>query len=352
MRRVVSLGWLLAFVLTQGGCVDEGPLDSDKSDPFSAPPASEDPRPPTAVATPDPLEPVLRQALSWAVGLRVTPRRIRDELGMKGVKHFVEYLDLLYHIHRHAPDAPLAVEARARAHEALGAVGQADYHQLATVDERRFRQDSMSYLRACRLAEVFGWDTERYRREIAGVLPRIVAHLPSRGVDQRMGFALLFEQLGLPVVEPLAAIYPGSLIARRVPLEYYWVSADRPYDITHEVFAMTKRGTRAFPFSDAADGNYARQTVRALLEESLRRGQIDIAAELLTNLAYLGETSTPLARVARDRILRTQNPDGSFGQYDETAARRLKGNPLYDVRIGGNLHTTMVVVWALVECAR
>jgi len=295
------------------------------------------------------LDGALRRAIEWAAGLDVHPVRLRVERGMKGVKHFVELLDLLLLAYRRTTDPALSADARERALALLRAVDEDAYHSLGAADAKRFREDSMSYLRACWLAKQLGKDVTRYRREIDKVLPAIVAHLPTRGIDQRMGFAVLFSQLGYPVPESLERIYPHSLIARHAPLDYYLASPDRPYDITHEIFALTERGAATFKLPTPEDESYARETVRALLKDSLAKGNLDLAGEFLVNLAELGEGATPLARDARERIFQGQNADGSFGVYDMEEARVLKGNPLYDARIGGNLHTTMVCLWGLVE---
>lgn len=268
---------------------------------------------------------------------------------MKGIKHFVEHLDLLLLAHRRTSNQGLAAVARQQALKALAAIDEDAYHSLGTVDPQRFREDSMSYLRACWLAQQFGKDVTRYRLEIDKVLPTIVRHLPTRGVDQRMGFAVLFAQLGYPVPQTLESIYPETLLARRVPFSYYLVSPDRPYDITHEIFALTERGAATFKFPHPEDEAHARDTVRKLLTYSLQRGNLDLVGEFLVNLAELGESATPLAQQAREAIFQGQNADGSFGIYDLEQAKILKGNPEYDARIGGNLHTTMVCLWGLVE---
>jgi hypothetical protein len=270
---------------------------------------------------------------------------------MKGVKHFVEYLDLLLLAATWPDDATLSAAARARALDVLRVADEDAYHNLAAADPQRFKEDNMSYLRACWLARELGKDISRYRGEIEKVLPRLHQSLPGRGIDQRLGFALLLAELGLPPPETEADVYPLTCIARRLPLSYYLESGDRPYDITHEIFALTSRGSRPFTFPSAADERYARETVRSLLAIFMKQGNVDLAAEFLVNLAQLGEADTPLGREAREFIFRGQNPDGSFGAYDQAAAVVIKGNPRYDVRVGAYLHTTMVAIWALVSTA-
>lgn len=270
---------------------------------------------------------------------------------MKGIKHFVESLDLLLLARDWPGDPQLSSLAQTRARQALAVTADPEYHRLDVVDDVRFRQDSMSYLRACWLAEQFGWDTADYRRKIQRVLPRIHRHLPTRGIDQRMGFALLLRQLGFPQTETIASIWPETLLARHAPLAWYLESGDRPYDLTHEIFAMSWRGARSVPFPSPADARYARGMVRELLQRCLASGNLDLAGELLVNLAELEDAGGDLARRTRAFLFAGQNPDGSFGVYDPTAVRRAKRNPSYDVRIGGNLHTTMVVLWALITTA-
>ena len=334
---------LLSLALATAGCSPTGA-------PTRAPPSS------AAAAGSEPSSPRLAESLAraveWAATLDVHPVRVRRELGMKGVKHFVEYLDLLFLARRQRGSADLAAAAQRHAEAALRAIEKPDYHDLALADERRFREDSMSYLRACWLAEQFGVGTTRYRAEIEKVLPRIYAHLPGRGVDQQMGFAVLFRQLGFAAPQSLGAVYAQSNVARHQPLSYFLVSGDRPYDLTHEIFAITERGAAAFRVPLREDEDYARETVRSLLELSLDEGNLDLTGELLVNLCELGESRSQLAVRAIDTIYGAQNRDGSFGIYDPEQAKVLKGNPRYDARIGGNLHTTMVCCWGLFEGER
>ena len=45
-----------------------------------------------------------------------------------------------------------------------------------------------------------------------------------------------------------------------------------------------------------------------------------------------------------------RNADGSFGEtHDAARVRAAKGNPAYDVEVGGTLHTTFVCLWALAQ---
>ena len=317
-----------------------------------APTAAPATKPETPNTTPDEvtrLDRAIRRAMAWMTTIDVHPIRLRKEKGMKGIKHMVEYLDFHYLVYKGSNDPEIKTTALERALKILRVTNEDAYHNLASVGTTRFKEDSMSYLRACWLAEQLGKHTSAYRREIKKVLRRIHAHLPTRGVDQRMGFALLFSQLGLPRPEREEDIYPESLIANRAPMAYYLSSPDRPYDLTHEIFAMTGCGTRPFRLPSKEDAWYAKEIVRHLLKYYILEKNVDLAAELLVNLVQLGEADSAIAKQAREFIFEEQNKDGSFGKYAREAVLMKRRNPRYDVRIGGNLHTTEVCIWALVE---
>jgi hypothetical protein len=277
------------------------------------------------------------------------PIRLRRQNGMKGIKHLVEYLSFHHRIYVRSRDREIQRTARDRALQALSVTDEDAYHDLATADATRFKHESMSYLRACWIAEQFGIDTSRYRREILKIVPRLHAHLPTRGIDQRMGFAVLFANLGIPRPETEQQVYPYSLIAKHAPLLFYLDSPARPYALTHEIFSMTARGSRAFPFPNEQDERYAKEIVKQLLEHSIEAESLDIAAELLVNLVQLGEAESPIAQRALEFVLQEQNEDGSFGNYAAQEILLRKSNPRYDIQVGGYLHTTYVCIWALLE---
>merc|ERR1712125_107478 len=81
---------------------------------------------------------------------------------------------------------------------------------------------------------------------------------------------------------------------------------------------------------------------------------LDIACEMIESLADLGgrpRTSELLQRAREKVVQEGQNADGSFGDYDrmQEEQRAVRGNPRYDVRIGGTLHTTMVCLRSLIR---
>jgi hypothetical protein len=291
----------------------------------------------------------LRKGIEWAESLDVNPLRIRSELQMKGIKFYAEYLDLLLLAYEWPADQKLSEDAQQKAMKALEITETEEYHALDARDMSRFKEDSMSYLRVCMLAERLGKETAAYRARIFALREALYGHLPQRGVDNRLSFALLFRQLNFPLAETEEEIHTESLIAAQKPLSYYQTAPDKPYDITHEIFAMTWRGYRPFPFRNSDEERYAKETITALLRKAIDDKNLDLAAEFVVNLAELGEAKSDIVQEARQFLFNGQNPDGSFGDYTKQAIEMKKVRPLYDVRIGGNLHTTMVCLWALVE---
>jgi len=294
----------------------------------------------------------LKKALVWAAPLDVTPARLRHEHGMKGLKHFVEKLQL-FRIAAEWPgsgsdnDKKLADAARGGLLETLKAIERDDFHDLADAGAVRFAQDNMSYLRAAVIAKRYGLSITAYRAAIAKLLPRLEAGRNSRGPDQRMAIAWQLQRLDLPTAETPEQVHPSSRIGTRIDPRYWQKHPRHTYDLTHEIFAMTHRGARPFPFRDDKERAYASLMVRKLLDAHMKMGNHDIVAELLLNRAQLREPFDDQVATARRFLLAAQNPDGSFGRYDESALRKRKKNPRYDARIGGYLHTTMMCIWAL-----
>ena len=154
---------------------------------------------------------MLAAASRWAYErcAATDPERVRDSLGMKGVKHFTEWLDL-QRLAVARGDARTATAALERVREVVPrALGSAGYHAWTSFprDSWRFRQDSMSYMRAhylCAHTELGFQRSEpalmvRWRRTIEKHVAEVWRHLETRGIDQRLNFVKLFRALGLYV---------------------------------------------------------------------------------------------------------------------------------------------------------
>lgn len=290
----------------------------------------------------------VRRAWPFLRDLDPDPVRLRDQLKMKGHKHFTEYLSAMRLLAAWARTPEVADAARARGIEVLERYAKGPgFHNLAQADDARLDEDSMSYLRGCLYAEQLGWDTKAWRAEIATILPRLRGHIQTRGTDQRMAFAFLFEALGLPGGESLAALQPLGAIATQRSFESLVAHPENAYDFTHEVFALTWRGRRPLLARSEVERTYARKMAYTLLHIHATEKLHDSAAELLLNRIWLGEAPDPQILFARQLLLDGQREDGSIGFHTESLIREKTGNPVYEVRYGGYLHTTMVALWAL-----
>lgn len=294
-----------------------------------------------------------KRALAWVKPLDVTPWKLRDK-GMKGLKHFVEKVQLLRYLAEWPgqggpDDVAIADEARALAVATLHLVTDERFHTLKTAEDRRFREDSMSYLRALWLAERFGYDRAPLHAHVAPMLPRFAADARRRGFDQRMAIAFLLTELGHAHHETPEDVFASSRIGSKIAPQYWQQHPSNSYDLTHEIFAMTHRGARPFPFQDPSQAKYAAFMVKSLLGAHMKMNNPDIAAELLINHVQLKLAPGEAVAAGRAFVLKSQNKDGTFGSYDEAALRKRKSNPNYTAAVGGFLHTTMVCVWALME---
>eukprot|EP00045_Choanoeca_perplexa_P022837 m.11031 g.11031 ORF g.11031 m.11031 type:complete len:390 (-) comp9741_c0_seq3:818-1987(-) len=297
------------------------------------------------------LEVAFQQAVRWAMHLDTHPERLRETKQMKGLKHMVEYLDLLHLVHSTTRDGATRCLCRVLAAARLTATQQSTFHEaLISKGPKRFRQDNMSYLRALWLGEAFQlgnlFNSSSYRDQVEKMLPQLYAHLPSRGVDQQMGFAMLLEQLGLRnSTAAMQALVPQTTIVTRKPATWFYAANHRAYDLSHEIFALTLRGTVPVMYLNRDDISYASQLLMEMYDHYENEGMLDIQCELLINMAQLDSNRFKQTLLAgRKALSQQQNADGSFGQYAHL--QHLQA-PNYDIQVGGNLHTTLVCLWAL-----
>lgn len=291
---------------------------------------------------------VARKAMVFLRTLDPEPARLRREHGMLGHKHHTEYLAALHLIAAWPGDPKLAAEARAMADALLRrTASQAAFHDMAAADDQLFFRESMSYLSGCHYARLLGHDLPLWKTGIAAIQERLDRHLATRGVDQRMSFAMMYKSLQLPGGDDMLALYPQSLFTRQPDFSELVQSPGKAYELTHEVFALTLRGRRLLPVRDERDLRWARRTAYGLLHAHATEKLHDSAAELLLTRVWLGDAFDPQMAFTRKVLIEGQRPDGSIGFHTESLIRAEKGNPKYDIRHGAYLHTTMIALWAL-----
>jgi hypothetical protein len=281
----------------------------------------------------------IARATKWLEALPVDPVALRRE-GQKGKKHFVEALGAYWRLYRvaNAADKP---DILARATQLAAITGDDAYHDMLSNDDKAFKQDATSYLRAALLMEHLGLDTTRYREEIRKIEPRLNAQMKHRGVHQRMVFAWYYRHFGLKEPFPLAESFAGGFISRRVPAST--MTRLDIYDLTHEVFAPYEYGDKldASPFTEA-ERRYLLETLPVLVEQAISKGDPDLVAELVDCLRQVRLTFVPEFRHGLQFLLESQRADGAWGRYEQYRERL--GDLVDQAYV---LHTTMVAIDAL-----
>ena len=279
---------------------------------------------------------VVERTLTYLGAFSIDPVALRRE-GIKGKKKLVELMDAYVSLHRHARGSRrAAIEQRFRAVAQVTA--RSDYHDLGAAPTKQFHQDATSYLRACYLMEKMGLDTKAYREEIGRIKPQLDAHLVRRGPHQRMAFKFYYAHFKLAAPPLLTTPFTESVTARRLPVEK--VTLNMAYDLTHEVFVPYDYGGKLdVDFFSAPDRAYLRDVFEQLARRYIQQREVDILGEILASMRYLGDHDLPVYREGLELLLRSQRPNGSFGDYERHRARR--GALL---ELDAYLHTTSVAM--------
>jgi hypothetical protein len=334
---------LLAPVLLASACASPPPASA---------PLAETPPPPRCVPAPSQKaldtfvvqnrarqKTAIARAREFLDSLDVDPIKLRA-MRIKGKKKLVEALDAYYHLWLVAPpDDKTKILARV---ESLARPTREDrYHDMRTIDDREFKEDATSYLRAALLLDRMGVDIARYREEIKSVHWRLDSHMKERGTHQRRAFHTYYLHFGLTEPFPLEGALEKGLIASRADPDK--LSKADVYALTHEVYAAYAFGDEldADPFNDA-DRGYLRAALPKLVGIWQGKKDPDLVAELVTCLRYARFTGDPAYTEGLAYLLGSQNADGAWGDYE--SARKRFGDL---VRQGFYLHTTMVVIEAL-----
>jgi len=282
----------------------------------------------------------IERARTWVDNMAVDPLDLRQH-NIKGKKKLAECLDFYVRLYGiAAPEEKGLLLARIKKRVAI--TEEARYHDLAALNDLQFKEDATSYLRVAFLMDRLGLDTTLYRKEIEKVLPRLNAHMVTRGTDQRMAFHLYYQHFGLTEPFPLnSAFQAGVIAARRDPAGFN--NKMDVYSLTHEIFVPYEFGEKLDArFFGEEDKSYLRRTLEYLTGYYIRINDPDIVGELSSCMSYLKFTDLPGYREALSYLLDCQQADGKWGNYE--SARPFYGDYINQ---GFYLHTTLVAVDAL-----
>ncbi len=220
------------------------------------------------------------------------------------------------------------------------------YHDMAVVDDRQFKQDATSYMRAAYLMDRLGMDTGTYVEQMRKVLPRFDEHMAARGPAQQMIFHIYYSHFGFEEPFPLdRAFEKGRIAARADP---HTLERMPVYHLTHEIFMPFRYGeVRETDFFDEDDEAYLADALPVLVERRIAARDPDLVAELVLCLEYLDMEDDPAYARGITFLLDEQNGDGSWGDYPE-ADRRFGPYARHHIY----LHTTKLALSALVNAFR
>ena len=283
------------------------------------------------------------KALDWLDTLEVDPIKLRYEMGIKGKKKFVELLDVYLCLYETCLDEHNQSKYKDKLKELVLVTYNNSYHDLSDINDTQFRQDSTSYLRAWYIMNEIGLNTTHYENEIDKIITRLDAHLPSRGVNQRMAFVLYYKQLVYPISYTMDELFNQSQIRDREEINN--LSNLDIYFITHEIFMLydDEKMELLLP----GDIEYLTALLPALINITIADNNVDLLAELIMIMTYLNFTEILEYDTALEYLLNNQNNNGSFGYYED--AREYYQAQGIDIDIYLYLHTTEVSLRALNE---
>jgi len=281
----------------------------------------------------------MARAHSWLDKLTLDLQDL-DRNGIPGKRKLAELLSAYVDLYETGRGADRSA-VRTRLDTLAAITNEPWYHNMDKVDDATFKRDSTSYLRIALLMDRAGLDTTAYRKQIERIHERLNQHMPARGHHQQMVFHNYYHHFGLK--EPYALVEASTVGVIPNRLSPYQLTQTQAYDLTHEVAARYER--EDIPPRGAflpADLVYLRWSLDRLTVRYLMADNRDLVSELAFCMAYVGFTDLAVFREAISALLQSQNPDGSWGSYQE--ARATYG-PRLDVAM--YLHTTAMAVKAL-----
>eukprot|EP00727_Mastigamoeba_balamuthi_P014045 m51a1_g9263 hypothetical protein (355) ;mRNA; f:68594-69823 len=295
----------------------------------------------------------LDKATEWLASIEKSVDPIAlENAGLKGKKKLGEALDMYRALlARSSLSEEQVAVVRQHLERLVAYTRLPEYHNVRTMSDKTLQEGSMSYLRVLSLIRELGGfdsDAKSYLEQVRLAKPRLDAHLPGRGVWQKRQFATYYEKFGLEMPRVLLDAKAGvrsapTPIERRTrPADY---TRDQEYELTHLVFAAYDYGRwrTQVQLSESAL-EYLRTALPELLDRAVGKNDVDIAAEYVMSLCYLGWTDVPAFERGVKYLLKAQNPNGSWGDYE-------KFRPHYGNFIDafGYLHTVGVSSEALVH---
>ena len=334
-KRITILLILLLFISSLSCCIQEPDTEPDDNNKGNGLPDH--------IELQYKVDNITAKVLAWVETLDVDPIKLRTEMGIKGKKKFVELLDVYLSVYETTNNNATKNDIKKTVETLAQVTYNFAYHDLNTINDTQFRQDSTSYLRAWYILNEFGFNMTYYMEEIEKVLPRITNHLPSRGTNQKMAFVFYYNQLGYPIQYTIEGLFNISTIRSHGAIEN--LTELDIYYITHEIFFLYDENELNLLTYD--DIKYLKQVLAYQVNLTISENNVDLLAELIMVMNCLGYYDMYEYELALVYLLNSQNANGSFGDYEDARKYYQDIGSEIDVDIYLYLHTTEVTLRAL-----
>lgn len=286
------------------------------------------------------LSDTMLRAERWLDSLELDPVSLQS-MKVLGKKKLGEKLAAYYLLWKWGPaqDRPRLVE---KAKSISRLTENTTFHNMGLVTNEVFRQESTSYLRIIFLLDKMSIQNEAYHAALQNIKPRLDADLRGRGPWQQRVFSDYYKHFGWPLPSSPKNEGQGSVLARHLSMNEL-DAENLLYQLTHDVFAIYFYGEASeAAHMDKADRAYLVQILPGLIQRKMTPEDVDILAELLQCLWLIGERESPTFKEGARFLLRSQNADGSWGDYSKEG----QAHGEYVQKLF-RLHTVNVVLAAL-----
>jgi len=286
---------------------------------------------------------LVKRTKNYADHLEFNLEYIRKK-GLADKKHLAEFLGLYWKLNKALKSPQAKAEIKKRLDPFYKETLKPSFHNMATVDDKLFKKNSMSYMRILWLLQELGYDTTLYKKELAKVQKRMDDHMKIRGEWQKAVFDKYYDffKIKKPAVLKNAKKLKGA-IGQRQKLNFY--NRSNAYVLTHFVFAAYDYGNKTTQNRfTKEDIDYLKEILPQIIAKFELKANDDLVGELLTCQVLIGDTSSPKFKKSYNRLMSRQNQDGSFGGYEKY--RKKVGN---DAEFRAYLHTTLVCLETFVE---
>ncbi len=289
------------------------------------------------------VEDAVKRTKKFANNLHFDLDDIRNK-GLADKKFLAEYLGLFLKLKKYYHNKETDKEITLKLQPVFAKIEQKEFHNMAKVNDKLFKKNSMSYMRIMWLLDQLGYDITNYEKEFSKIKKRMDDHMKLRGEWQRAVFDKYYDYFKLK--KPTELLYAKKLkgpIDYQKSLEFY--NRANAYVLTHFVFAAYDYGNSLTQNRfDKEDLSYLSKILPQIIKKFEAKNNDDLVGELLTCQVLIGQTKTHEFKQSFNSLLSRQNQDGSFGSYEKY--RKKIGN---DVEFRAYLHTTLVDIEPFIE---